>query len=104
MDFASLPPDYFISSLQFMKKVHTQLYPTIDPTSPALSQAGKVVIITGASKGLGRSVSLSSPADHPKAMTTLLALFRPFTMPSTSQPIYCLSLLQAPPHKPYLVP
>ncbi len=57
MDLTSLPPDYFTTSSQFTKKVNSDVYPSIDPTSPALSQAGKVVIITGASKGLGRQVS-----------------------------------------------
>jgi hypothetical protein len=57
MDFSSLPDDYFTTSMQFTKKIHTDVYPSIDPSSPALSQAGKVVIITGASKGLGRHVS-----------------------------------------------
>jgi hypothetical protein len=57
MDFSSLPNDYFITSMQFTKTIHTDVYSSIDPTTPALSQAGKVVIITGASKGLGRRVS-----------------------------------------------
>jgi hypothetical protein len=56
MDFSGLPPDYFITSMQFTNEVHTDVYPSIDPTTPALSQAGKVVIVTGASRGLGRTV------------------------------------------------
>jgi hypothetical protein len=39
--------------------VHTEVYPSIDPTTPALSQEGKVVIISGASRGIGRHVSPS---------------------------------------------
>jgi hypothetical protein len=57
MDLSSLPLDHFISLNQFTKSVHTDVYPSIDPATPALSQAGKVVIITGASRGLGRKVS-----------------------------------------------
>jgi hypothetical protein len=68
MDFSGLPPDYFITSLQFTKKVHTEVYPSIDPTTPALSQAGKVVIITGASKGLGRTVCPLMP-HNPRLLT-----------------------------------
>lgn len=41
----------------FTKGIYRDAYPTIDPTRPALSQAGKVVMITGASKGIGRDVS-----------------------------------------------
>ncbi|KAF2664019.1 NAD(P)-binding protein [Microthyrium microscopicum] len=49
----SLPEDYFVTSMQFTKHVYRDTYPSIDPTSPALSQKGKVIIITGASRGLG---------------------------------------------------
>ncbi|KAL7896821.1 hypothetical protein HDV63DRAFT_72404 [Trichoderma sp. SZMC 28014] len=49
-----LPDDYVIKSQAFTKQVHRDVYPAIDPSNPALSQKGKVVIITGASKGIGR--------------------------------------------------
>ncbi|KAK4445899.1 hypothetical protein QBC34DRAFT_441311 [Podospora aff. communis PSN243] len=48
-----LPPDYFVSSLQFTKHVYQDVYPAIDPTNPELSLADKVAIITGASRGIG---------------------------------------------------
>jgi NADP-dependent 3-hydroxy acid dehydrogenase YdfG len=32
------------------------VYPSVDPTKPELSLAGKVVIITGASRGIGAKV------------------------------------------------
>lgn len=51
-----LPDDYVIKSQAFTKQVHRDVYPAIDPSNPALSQKGKVVIITGASKGIGRKV------------------------------------------------
>jgi hypothetical protein len=50
----SLPADYFVSLHQFTKTVHRDQYPSIDPTSPKLSQKGKTVIISGASQGLGK--------------------------------------------------
>jgi hypothetical protein len=51
-----LPDDYFVTSTQFKKHVYRDAYPSIDPTSPALSQKGKVIIITGASRGLDARV------------------------------------------------
>lgn len=41
----------------FTKGIYRDAYPTIDPTRPELSQSGKVVMVTGASKGIGRDVS-----------------------------------------------
>ncbi|KAJ5288794.1 hypothetical protein N7478_001824 [Penicillium angulare] len=40
--------------LAFTTKNYRVLYPAIDPTRPELSQKGKVIVITGASRGLGR--------------------------------------------------
>ncbi|KAL6897515.1 NAD(P)-binding protein [Trichoderma evansii] len=50
----NLPDDYVVTSQAFTKQVYRDVYPAIDPTNPALSQEGKVVIVTGASKGIGR--------------------------------------------------
>jgi hypothetical protein len=52
----NLPADYFVTSMQFTKHVHRDQYPAIDPTSPELSMEGKVILITGASRGLGARV------------------------------------------------
>ncbi|KAF7875072.1 hypothetical protein EAF04_002244 [Stromatinia cepivora] len=49
-----LPADFFVSSTDFAKTTHIQQYDAVDLTSAGLSQAGKVVIITGANRGLGR--------------------------------------------------
>lgn len=57
-------PDYFVKTQQFTAKTYRDVYPAIDPTNSALSQAGKVVIITGASQGLGAQVSRTSPTDR----------------------------------------
>jgi hypothetical protein len=55
--FATLPDDYVVTSQAFTRVTHRDLYPSIDPSNPPLSQHGKVVIITGASRGIGRNVS-----------------------------------------------
>lgn len=49
----NLPVDYFVTSAAYTPHVYRDQYPGIDPTSAALSQAGKVVIITGGSAGIG---------------------------------------------------
>jgi hypothetical protein len=54
----SLPADHFVKLQQFTKATHRDVYPSINPTTAALSQAGKVVIITGASQGIGATVVL----------------------------------------------
>jgi len=43
-------------SLQFTQDVYQDVYPSIDPSKPELSLAGKAVIITGASRGIGAMV------------------------------------------------
>ncbi|KAK5992009.1 Short chain dehydrogenase citE [Cladobotryum mycophilum] len=49
-----LPDDYVVTSQAFTKKTYRDLYPAIDPSDAALSQAGRVVIVTGASRGIGK--------------------------------------------------
>lgn len=48
----------FTTPFQLTKSMHRDLYPAVDPSNPALSAKGKVVIITGAGGGLG---AVSSP-------------------------------------------
>ena len=52
----NLPEDFFVTSLQLTKTTYGDAYPPIDPIKPANSQAGKVIVTTGASKGIGRQV------------------------------------------------
>jgi len=52
----NLPPDHFTKAQQFVPTAHRDVYSAVDPTQPSLSQKGKVVIITGASQGLGARV------------------------------------------------
>jgi hypothetical protein len=55
----NLPNDHFVKHQQFTPTVYRDVYPAIDPTQASLSQEGKVVIITGASQGLGARVGIS---------------------------------------------
>ncbi|KAJ0277438.1 hypothetical protein Brms1b_007715 [Colletotrichum noveboracense] len=41
----------------FTKTIHKTTYPTIDPARPELSQAGRTVVITGGSAGIGFSIA-----------------------------------------------
>jgi hypothetical protein len=54
----NLPEDHFVTSAAFTKQNHRDIYPAIDPSSPSNNQAGKVIVVTGASKGLGRLVGI----------------------------------------------
>ena len=47
-------PHQLTTNHAFTKKVYRDLYPAVDPRQPKFSQAGKVVMITGASRGIGR--------------------------------------------------
>lgn len=49
----NLPVDYFTTTSAYTPHVFRDQYPSIDPSKPALSQSGKVIIITGASAGIG---------------------------------------------------
>jgi NAD(P)-dependent dehydrogenase (short-subunit alcohol dehydrogenase family) len=65
----NLPPDHWATSGAYTPRVHRDQYPAIDPTSPALSQAEKVVIITGASAGIGsRGFAPAFAKAKPKAL------------------------------------
>lgn len=61
---AAPPPSY-------TKVTHAATYDGITPTQPGLSTAGKVVLITGASGGIGRATALSFAASSPKALILL---------------------------------
>ena len=51
-------PHMFVTKDSITKEIYRDVYPQIDPGLPALSQEGKVVLITGASRGLGKLVSV----------------------------------------------
>ncbi|KAI9167972.1 D-erythrulose reductase [Paramyrothecium foliicola] len=46
-----------MSYTKFTKTVHKEAYPAISPTRPELSQAGKTVLITGGSVGIGYAIA-----------------------------------------------
>ncbi|KAJ9604722.1 hypothetical protein H2200_010836 [Cladophialophora chaetospira] len=63
-------PDAWIDSHHFpgVRDTH-EAYPFIDPTqNKALSQEDKVVLVAGASKGIGRAIALAFAKAHPKAL------------------------------------
>ncbi|KAG9197982.1 hypothetical protein G6514_000629 [Epicoccum nigrum] len=63
----NLPVDHFVTNMQFTAQTHRDVYAAIDPAKS--SQKGKVVIITGASQGLGaQAFAPSFAAAGPKAI------------------------------------
>ncbi|KAG4444286.1 hypothetical protein IFR05_000261 [Cadophora sp. M221] len=70
--------DYFVKKQQFVKTVYRDVYPSIDPTAASNSQAGKVIVITGASRGLGRLAFVKSFAKaRPKAIVLVARTLAP---------------------------
>ncbi|KAJ5474322.1 hypothetical protein N7475_003888 [Penicillium sp. IBT 31633x] len=55
----------------YTKVTHSATYAGINPTQPSLSTAGKVVLITGASGGIGRATASSFAASSPRALILL---------------------------------
>jgi hypothetical protein len=56
MDLSAYPKDYYVSSMAFTQRTYQDVYPSVDPMNPALNLAGKVAVITGASRGMGAAV------------------------------------------------
>jgi FlaA1/EpsC-like NDP-sugar epimerase len=48
-----MDPNAFTTPFQLTKKMHRDLYPAIDPKNESLSASGKVVMVTGATGGIG---------------------------------------------------
>ncbi|KAJ5180216.1 NADP(+)-dependent dehydrogenase [Penicillium capsulatum] len=55
----------------YTQVTHSATYAGINPTQPSLSTAGKVVLITGASGGIGRATASSFAASGPRALILL---------------------------------
>jgi len=41
----------------FTKTFHSSVYPRIEPTNPAISAKGKVVVVTGGGRGIGKAIA-----------------------------------------------
>lgn len=41
----------------FTKTFHSRVYPSIDPTNASLSASGKVVLVTGGGRGIGKAIA-----------------------------------------------
>ncbi|KAJ0417536.1 hypothetical protein BJY00DRAFT_325515 [Aspergillus carlsbadensis] len=54
MDLSHLPTNHFAKVTQFTKDLYHDVYPAVDPSTALLNQDGKVVLVTGASSGIGR--------------------------------------------------
>ncbi|KAF2027844.1 NAD(P)-binding protein [Setomelanomma holmii] len=52
-----MDPNAFTTPFQLTKSMRRDIYPAIDPKNPDLNAAGKVVLITGATGGIGGEVA-----------------------------------------------
>ena len=55
------PPHGFTVNNALTSTVYRDVYPAVDPKRAELSQSGKVVLVTGASRGIGQGCPTSSP-------------------------------------------
>ncbi|KAJ6003028.1 hypothetical protein N7451_005575 [Penicillium sp. IBT 35674x] len=58
-------------SPSYTKVIHSSTYAGINPTQPGLSTADKIVLITGASGGIGRAAASSFAASGPRVLILL---------------------------------
>lgn len=65
----NLPPDYWATSAAYTPHIHRDQYASINPATAALSQAGKTIVITGATAGIGaRGIVPAFAKARPKAL------------------------------------
>ncbi|KAL2840294.1 hypothetical protein BJY01DRAFT_236794 [Aspergillus pseudoustus] len=63
--------DMLVKAMAFTKTGYRDIYPAIEPAQPKLSQAGKVIVITGATRGLGRGFAIAFAHAKPAAIALL---------------------------------
>jgi hypothetical protein len=72
---ATMDPNAITWPTQLTKSLHRDVYPLLEASSPDLSAAGKTVLITGATGGLGpvghNTTQLSSPEKQTDARSSL---------------------------------
>ncbi|KAJ5692723.1 hypothetical protein N7462_002146 [Penicillium macrosclerotiorum] len=72
MSTPDLDPDAGVKAISFTATAYRDVYPAIDPRHrPELSQAGRVVIITGSSRGIGQ-LGFATSFAHAKAAAIVL--------------------------------
>ncbi|KAF2252857.1 NAD(P)-binding protein [Trematosphaeria pertusa] len=59
MGSADVDPDLYTKMQNLTSTYHRDVYPAVSPTNPSNSAAGKVVLITGASRGIGKAIAPS---------------------------------------------
>ncbi|OOQ84507.1 putative oxidoreductase, short chain dehydrogenase/reductase family [Penicillium brasilianum] len=67
-----LDVDAELKAFSFTRRAHRDVYPSIDPRRPELSQAGKVIVVTGASRGIGKLGFAASFAQANAAAVVLI--------------------------------
>jgi NAD(P)-dependent dehydrogenase (short-subunit alcohol dehydrogenase family) len=79
------PPHGFTVNGAFTSSVYRDVYQAVDPKRPELSQKGKVVIVTGASRGVG--VGIAEAVAKAGAKAIIITARKPDTLADTEATI-----------------